>query len=294
MIPIPRLLTGLCVLIAASPWAAIAQSQADDPLLARGKYVFTISGCKHCHTAENGTLLAGGRALETPFGIFYTPNITAHETAGIGAWSTDDFQRALKHGVSPDGSDYYPAFPYTSYTRMLSEDVGVLHNYILSLPASEQPNRSHELDWFVSWRIAAKVWKWLFFDDAEFQPRPAQSAQWNRGAYLAEALAHCAECHTPRDLFGALRTDMAYAGNSQGPEDELVPNITPHKATGIGDWSRNELQEFLKFGELPDGEYTAGSMDPVIEGIRHLKPDDLDALITYLRSLPPIENRISN
>ncbi|MBT8436022.1 MAG: cytochrome c, partial [Gammaproteobacteria bacterium] len=200
----------------------------------------------------------------------------------------------LQHGVSPDGSDYYPAFPYTSYTRMLSGDVRALHSYILSLPASEHPNRSHELDWFVSWRFAAKVWKWLFFDSGEFQQRPVQSAQWNRGAYIAEALAHCAECHTSRDLFGAMQTDMAYAGNPQGPEDELVPNITPHKTTGIGDWSRDELQEFLKFGELPDGEYTAGSMDPVIEGIRHLTLDDLDALITYLRSLPPIENRISN
>lgn len=263
-------------------------------MLERGKYIFTIAGCNHCHTAEDGTQLAGGRALETPFGIFYTPNITAHETAGIGAWSSEDFQRALQHGVSPDGSDYYPAFPYTSYTRMLTEDIRALHAYIVSLPVSEQPNRNHELDWFVSWRLAAKAWKWLFFDGGEFQQRPAQSAPWNRGAYIAEALAHCAECHTPRDFFGALQTDMAYAGNRHGPEDELVPNITSHKATGIGDWSQAALQDFLKFGELPDGEYTAGSMDPVIEGIRHLTPDDLDALISYLRSLPPIENRISN
>jgi mono/diheme cytochrome c family protein len=290
---IPRFLAPFVVLVAASLLPASAQSQTDDPLLSRGEYVFRISGCKHCHTAENGDPLAGGHALETPFGTFYSPNITAHKTAGIGAWSSDDFQRALQHGVSPDGSDYYPTFPYTSYTQMLAEDVRALHAYILSLPASEQPNRAHKLDWYVSWRFAASAWKWLFFDGGEFQQRNTQSAQWNRGAYIAEALAHCAECHTPRDVFGALRTDMAYAGNPLGPEDELVPNITPHKTTGIGDWSQAALQEFLKFGELPDGEYTAGSMDPVIEGIRHLTPEDRVALIDYLQSLPPIENSIS-
>jgi mono/diheme cytochrome c family protein len=288
-----RLLAVASALFAASPMSAIAQTQADDSLLARGKYVLQISGCSHCHTAEDGALLAGGRALVTPFGTFYTPNITSHKTAGIGAWSVDDFQRALHEGVSPDGSDYYPAFPYTSYTRIVANDLRALHTYILSLPASEQPNRGHELAWFLRWRIAAKAWKWLFFSAAEFEQRPAQNAPWNRGAYLAEAMGHCGECHTSRNIFGALRADLAYAGNAQGPEDELVPNITSHD-TGIGDWSRTDLLEFLQFGELPDGEYAAGSMDPVIEGIRHLTPGDREALTDYLRALPPIENRISN
>jgi mono/diheme cytochrome c family protein len=294
MIAPMRLPTLLCMLVALSPWCAIAQTQADNSLLARGEYVLKISGCSHCHTADDGAQLAGGRALVTPFGTFYTPNITSHKTAGIGAWSVDDFQRALHEGVSPDGSDYYPAFPYTSYTRIVADDLRALHAYILSLPASEQPNRAHELAWFLRWRIAAQAWKWLFFSAAEFEQRPAQSAQWNRGAYLAEAMGHCGECHTSRNIFGALRADLAYAGNAQGPEDELVPNITPHKETGIGDWSRAELLEFLKFGELPDGEYAAGSMDPVIEGIRHLTTGDREALTDYLRALPPIENRISN
>ena len=262
-------------------------------MLARGKYVLQISGCRHCHTAENGEPLAGGRALETPFGTFYTPNITAHKTAGIGAWSENDFRRALHLGVSPDGSDYYPAFPYTSYSRMTADDARALQAYILSLPASAQPNRANELAWFLRWRFAAKAWKWLFFIPGEYQQNPERSAQWNRGAYLAEALAHCGECHTPRNLFGALQQDLAYAGNAQGPEDELVPNITPHKDTGIGDWGRAAIQEFLKFGELPDGEYTAGSMDHVIEEIRNLTPEDREALIDYLLALPPIENRVS-
>ena len=292
MIPVPRALAIAFILIAASPLCVIAQTE--NPLLARGEYVLRISGCSHCHTSENGEHLAGGRALETPFGIFYTPNITSHKTAGIGAWSADEFTRALHQGVAPDDSDYYPAFPYTSYTRMSAEDVRALHAYILSLPASEQPNRDHELAWFLEWRLAAWAWKWLFFNAGEFQPSPEQSAQWNRGAYIAEAMGQCVECHTPRNPFGALIADMAYAGNAEGPDDELVPNITPHEGTGIGDWSRDDLELFLKFGEYPDGEYVAGSMDPVIEGLQHLTPDDRDALIDYLRALPPIENRIGD
>ena len=294
MIPVLRLFAVAGVLMATSPSCVIAQTRPDDALLERGEYVLKISGCSHCHTAENGEHLAGGRALVTPFGTFYSPNITSHKTAGIGDWSANDFRRALHQGVSPDGSDYYPAFPYTSYTRILADDLRALHAYILSLPASVQPNRAHELAWFLRWRVAALAWKWLFFSAAEFQQHPTQSAQWNRGAYLAEAMGHCGECHTPRNRFGALRVDLAYAGNAHGPEDELVPNITSDKRTGIGDWSRADLQEFLKFGELPDGEYAAGAMDPVIEGIRHLTPDDREALINFLRTLPPIENRISN
>ena len=287
-------LPSLGVLISALPISAIAQSTTDETLLARGEYVFQISGCSHCHTAEDGEPLAGGRALVTAFGTFYTPNISSHKNAGIGAWSSDDFQQALHQGVSPNDGDYYPAFPYTSYTRLVAGDVLALQAYILSLPASEQPNRDHELAWFLRWRFAAQVWKWLFFSAGEFQNHPEQSEQWNRGAYIAEAMGHCGECHTPRNLIGAVQSDLAYAGNAEGPDDELVPNITSHKDTGIGDWSRNDLYEFLQYGELPNGEYTAGSMDPVIEGLRHLTPNDRNALTDFLRTLPPIENRISN
>ena len=293
MMLVPRALAIAFVLIAASPPFVIAQTRTDDPLLARGEYLLRISGCINCHTAENGEQLAGGRVLETLFGTFYTPNITSHKTAGIGAWSANEFARALQQGMAPDGSDYYPAFPYTSYTRMSDQDTRALHAYILSLPASELPNRDHELAWFLRWRLAAGVWKWLFFDAGEFQAHPEQSEQWNRGAYIAEAMGHCGECHTPRNLIGALNPDMAYAGNAEGPDDELVPNITPHEGTGIGDWSRKDMNLFLQFGELPDGEYTAGTMDPVIEGLSHLTTDDRDALIVYLRALPPIENRVS-
>jgi len=294
MILLTRLLAVVSLLVAAWPLSTIAQTRADDSLLWRGEYTLRISGCSHCHTAENGEPLAGGRALETPLGTFYTPNISSHKIAGIGAWNADDFQRALHQGVSPDGRGYFPVFPYTSYTRLLADDIRAMHAYILTLPASDQPNRDHELVWYLQWRVAAQVWKWLFFVAGEFQQRPEQSAQWNRGAYIAEAMGHCGECHTPRNIFGVLQTDLKYAGNTQGPEDELVPNITSDEGTGIGDWSRASLLEFFKFGELPDGEYAAGSMDPVIEELQHLTPEDRDALTDYVRSLPPIMRRIGD
>lgn len=256
--------------------------------LARGEYILRAAGCVHCHTAEEGDTLGGGRALETAFGTFYTPNITGHETAGIGAWREQQFVSALRHGTAPDGSSYYPSFPYTSYTRMREEDARALYLYLMSVPPSSSINREHELAWFLQWRLAATVWKWLFFDAGEYRPLAARSATWNRGAYIAEALGHCQECHTRRNLLGALETDLAYAGNPHGPDDEKVPNITSHPTAGIGEWERGDLLNFLQYGERPDGEYTAGSMEPVIEGLAALSAADREALADYLQALPPV------
>lgn len=287
---------GTLAYLLAAFWPAIAHAQEPEasPLLQRGEYVMRIAGCRHCHTADGGTPLAGGRALETPFGTFYTPNITAHDTAGIGTWSETDFRRALGEGISPDGDHYFPSFPYTSYTKMSGEDVSALYAYLRSLPVSAERNREHDLAWFLQWRIAALVWKWLFFTPGEFEASGNRSAGWNRGAYIAEALAHCGECHTPRNLLGAPVVDMAYAGNADGPEGELVPNITPDKETGIGDWSLNSLTNFLRFGELPNGEYTSGTMDAVISGIGKSSDEDLNALVEYLGALPAIRNKVRN
>ena len=273
---------------------ASAQDTQVSPLLAHGEYVMQISGCRHCHTAEDGEPFAGGRPLETPFGTFYTPNITADTTAGIGDWSEADFLRALHDGEGPEAVHFYPAFPYTSYTRMTADDARALFAYLRAQPVSQQANREHELAWYLQWRIAAQAWKWLFFTPGEFTADATKSVAWNRGAYIAEALAHCGECHTPRDWLGVPNSELAYAGNPDGPEGELVPNITPDPQTGIGDWSRDSLETFLRFGELPDGEYTAGSMDFVITGIGKLTDNDRDALIEYLSALPPIHNSVNN
>ena len=268
--------------------AAQQGSAGSSPDLA--EYAYTISGCAHCHTAEGGEPLAGGRALPTLFGTFYSPNITAHPTAGIGRWSRDDFYRALHEGESPDGHAYFPAFPYTAYTRLTRADVDAIYDHIHSLPVSATPNRDHELAWYIDFRMAAWGWRWLFFDAGASVADPARSDSWNRGAYIAEAMAHCQECHSPRDWFGVIRTDLAYSGNPDGPEGEKVPNITPHPEAGIGDWSEGSLNDFLRWGELPDGEYTAGSMEAVITGTGKLTDADRAALVEYLRALPAVGN----
>ncbi len=287
-----HLLGWVLMLIASASATAADKVSAGDPKLRQGEYVFNLAGCRHCHSADDGEPLAGGRPMATPFGTFYTPNITPDPAYGIGAWSEADLARALRHGRSPDGNAYFPAFPFTAYTRINDADLRALFAYLMAQPPSPRANREHELAWFLRWRIAARVWQWLFFEPEALEVRADRGTSWNRGAYIAEALAHCQECHTPRNTLGALRPDRAYAGNPQGPEGELVPNITAHRQTGIGNWSDESLTEFFRFGELPDGEYTTGSMEPVIEGIGKLTDSDRAALVEYIGSLPPIEHRV--
>ncbi|HEY5598718.1 MAG TPA: cytochrome c, partial [Kiloniellales bacterium] len=174
--------------------------------VARGAYVFRAAGCYACHTdsKNKGAPLAGGRALVTPFGTFYTPNITPDPATGIGAWPVADLARALREGLAPDGSHFYPAFPYTSYTGMIDQDVGDLRAYLMAQPPVVQANRPHELYLPFRLRALVSVWKWLFFTPGRLAEEPTRDAAWNRGAYLVQALGHCGECHTPRDALGGL------------------------------------------------------------------------------------------
>lgn len=276
--------------------AAGATARAATPdMLARGEYVFRIAGCLSCHTdvKGGGRPLAGGRALKTPFGTFYGPNITAHPQAGIGGWSDEDFVRALRDGRRLDGSHYFPAFPYPAFTGMTREDMLALKAYILSLPADDRPNQAHEVGFPYNWRVLTGFWKWLNFTPGPWKPTPDKSDAWNRGAYLVEALAHCGECHTPRTALGGLDRDKAFAGTLEGPDGEAVPNITSDAETGIGRWSDGDLRFLLRSGLLPSGDVVGSVMGEVVEhGTSHLTQADLEAMITYLKSLPPIKNRI--
>lgn len=255
-----------------------------------GEYVFKVAGCATCHTDEDnkGAPLAGGRALKTPFGVFFTPNITPDNTHGIGRWSEADFLRALREGVSPDGEQYFPAFPYTSYTGMSDTDARALWAYLKTRAAVAQANKAHELHWYVR-RPFMRIWKWLYFEPARFAPT-AHDAQVNRGAYIVQALAHCGECHTPRTRLGAMNKDLWLAGNPDGPDGDSIPNITPDKKTGIGRWTRSELADYFDSGMTPDGDFAGGAMADVVKrSLRPLTDGDRAALVAYLRALPPIE-----
>lgn len=267
-------------------------ARADQAQIDRGAYIFAAADCGACHTnvKQKGPLLAGGRPLKTPFGTFYSPNITSDPDTGIGRWSDADFIRALRDGVSPDDDHYFPVFPYPSFTRMTDQDMLDLKAYIFSLPAVSQANREHEVAFPYGWRFTVWFWKQLNFTSGAFVPDPAQSAEWNRGAYLAEALAHCGECHTPRGSLGGLDTSLAYSGTTDGPEGEKVPNITPDPETGTGTWSAKDLIRVLRSGQLPDGDYVGSVMGEVVDGTSKLTDADRQAIAVYVLSLPPISN----
>jgi len=263
---------------------------AEEPLVVRGEYLAHAGGCVTCHTAdeEDATPLAGGRALESPFGTFYSPNITPDVKTGIGAWSDEDFSNALWEGVNPDGDHYFPAFPFTSYTGISRDDVLAIKAYLFSLEPVRKPRLEHDLPFYMSTRLAAGVWKFRYFDAGRFEADKAQSEQWNRGAYLVRHLGHCGECHTPRGWLGVRLDDEELAGNPEFSADESVPNITPDRKHGIGRWSLNDIEYFLDIGMLPDGDFTGGEMGAVVEdSTSRLTREDRLAIATYIKSLPP-------
>jgi mono/diheme cytochrome c family protein len=273
---------------AAQPSNAEPAPPPDVEAVARGEYVFNAAGCLGCHTVKDGDRLAGGRALETPFGTFYTPNITPHPEQGIGGWSDEDFIRALREGVGPDGTGYFPAFPYTSYTHMSDADLRDLKAYLDAQPASAQENRPHDLPAPFGWRFLLPVWQALFLEEGELPPEDGRDASWHRGRYLVQALGHCGECHTPRNMLGAMEEDGFLAGTPDGPEGKPVPGITQDPENGIGSWSEGDIAFLLEIGMLPDGDFVGGGMNEVVEqGTSKLTPEDRQAIAAYLLTVPP-------
>lgn len=249
-------------------------------------YVFRLAGCASCHTRDGGDYLAGGKGIKTPFGTFFAPNITPHMEQGIGKWNEVDLERALVRGVAPNGDHYYPVFPYTSYARMTEQDAKSIYRHLRSIAPNAAERRAHEVPWLMGFRVLNWFWKLLFFDERRFSPVPMRSKAWNRGAYITLALAHCGECHSPRNIFGAIDGDPL-SGNPHSPSGSSVPNITSHSGNGIGAWSPEELVDYLTSGALPDGDYAGGAMARVIEqGLRYLKPEDADGIAQYLKSIP--------
>ena len=260
------------------------------PDLEIGKTMFYAGGCASCHATpnqEDKTRLGGGLGLKSAFGTFYAPNISSDPKDGIGGWSEANFVTAMWKGTAPDGSHYYPVFPYASYQRMRMEDVRDLFAYIKTLPAVQGRVRDHDLPIHFKIRRTLGGWKFLFLDGQPFKPDPSQSAQWNRGAYLVNAPGHCAECHSPRNILGGIVASQRFAG---GPDPEggdgWVPNITQK---GIGEYSERDIERILESGDMPNGDSVGGSMTAVVRNTSQLTPADRAAIATYVKSLPPVE-----
>lgn len=276
---------GFALFALAGP--ALAQ-QDDSALVDKGRYLATAGDCVACHTAPGGAEYAGGYAIESPLGKIYSTNITPSKTAGIGNYTLEDFDRAVREGVAKDGSHLYPAMPYTAYAKITDEDMKALYAYFMQAVAPvDTPAPKTELPFPFSIRTSMAGWNMLFLDKERFVPDAAKSAEWNRGAYLAEGLAHCATCHTPRNELMAEKSGQALAGGSLGTW--YAPNITSDKIAGIGSWSDDELKAYLKTGNVPGKAQAAGPMAEAIEfSLQHLSDADLSAIVTYLRDVPPV------
>ncbi|HXA38254.1 MAG TPA: cytochrome c [Phenylobacterium sp.] len=279
----------LWVLTAPKTLPASELTAGYHPDLANGQAIFTAGNCSACHMTpgqDDRAQLAGGLKLKSPFGTFVTPNISSDKQFGIGGWTEAQFANAMKRGTGRHGEHLYPAFPYPAYSLMKTSDVRDLFAYLQTLPAIAKPTAPHALKFPYGLRPEVGFWKLLFFKPHEFAPDPKQSAAWNRGAYLSEGPAHCAECHTPRNALGGMETGQLYAG---APNLEaggrFANNITPSK-DGIGDWSEQDIADFLKSGTDKCFNEPTGMKD-VIASTGKLSDADVTALATYIHALPP-------
>ena len=286
---------GFLALTSPLTWRLVHASRdvadAGAPDLANGKALFIAGDCAICHASprqNDSTRLGGGQALKTGFGTFYMPNISSDPIDGLGRWTVPQFVTAMREGVSPQGRNEYPAFPYTSYQRMRANDLRDLLGYIQSLPGVVGRVRDHDLNFPFNLRRGVGVWRLAFLDGLPAQSVPSQGVALNRGRYLIEGPAHCAECHSPRNAAGAIVGGKRFSGGADQGGTGYTPNITPDE-TGIGYWSENEIVDYLKLGTTPINIHAGGDMAEIVANTSQLPDSDLHAMAAYLKSLPAVD-----
>jgi mono/diheme cytochrome c family protein len=263
----------------------VALAKAD--AVTRGEYLARAADCVVCHTAKDGRPFAGGLAFNLPFGTLYSTNITPDKETGIGNYSDQDFLNAVRRGVRRDGAHLYPAMTYTAYTYMTDADVLAIKAYLSSLPPVRATPPENTLSFPFNQRWAMGLWSVVFSPNTRFEPNTAKSPEWNRGAYLAEALAHCGECHTPRNLAFALDNRAKFAGAVTAGWRAL--NISSDKTTGVGGWSDDQLIAYLSTGHSPGRGTASGPMGEAIDhSLSRMVPEDIRAMVAYLRSVPAV------
>jgi len=280
------------LLIALGLLAGVSHTARADDAVERGRYLSVAADCVACHTSpKQGKPYAGGYAIASPLGEIWASNITPSTSHGIGNYTEADFAKAVREGVRKDGARLYPAMPYTSYAKLTDEDIHALYVYFMQAVAPvDEEARTTELPFPFSVRSSMAVWNLLFLDKTPFKPDPAQSAQWNRGAYLVEGLAHCSSCHSPRGLMMQEVGGKAFAGGSLG--DWYAPNITSHPISGIGGWTDDELGQYLKTGRAEGkGQAGGGMAEAVTNSLSKLRDEDISAIVTYLRTVPAVADK---
>jgi len=271
----------LALAVIGRPGSAAAQT-----LVERGEYLARAGDCISCHTAPNGEPFAGGLRLDTPFGYMLSPNITPDADTGIGRWSSADFFRALHHGVNKRGQDMYPTMPYDFYTRVTQGDVDALYAYLRTVKPVRNAVDVNHLDFPFNQRYTMGVWRELYFREGVYRANPAQSASWNRGAYLVEGLGHCSDCHSPRNLLGGIEKSKQMSGAVI--DGWFALDLTSDISTGLGGWTVDQLATYFKTGVGRDNTTTLGPMAEVIRNsLSYLTDADRTAMAEYLKSLPP-------
>ena len=283
---------------AEGPKVALADYKAGDPTGApasltkasqveRGEYLANAADCTACHTSRGGKEFAGGLAIRLPFGTLYSTNITPDKDTGIGNYSDQDFLNAVQHGTRHDGARLYPAMPFTSYSYMSDADTLAIKAYLFSLAPVHAAIPANTLAFPFNQRWTMIFWSALFNSDKRFEPDTSKNLEWNRGAYLAEALAHCGECHTPRNLALALDNRKKFAGAVTAGWRAF--NISSDKSTGVGAWRDDDLISYLSMGHAPGHGTASGPMGEAVDhSFSQMKPEDIHAIVTYLRTIPPI------
>ncbi|MCA1396685.1 cytochrome c [Bradyrhizobium sp. BRP56] len=273
-------------MLALSPIAASAQQKTADPaVLAKGEYLARAGDCIACHTAREGKTFAGGLPMKTPFGTLYTSNITPDSQTGIGTWTSDQFYQMMHNGRFPDGGLVYPAMPFASYTKVTREDSDAIYAYLRTVPPVRQLNKPHDLTFPFNNRSLILGWRTLFFREGEFKPDPTKSAEWNRGNYLVEGLGHCGMCHTPINALGGSKQSQAFEGGLIPMQNWYAPSLTSNKETGLGDWTIEEIVDYLRKGVSAKGAVYGPMAEVVYNSLQYLNDDDARAMAVYLKGL---------
>jgi len=288
--PTRRILLALAIVVLLAAWAIMWRPAIDaqtsvpsfDPAtIERGQRLAAVGTCAACHTVDVSRPYAGGRALDTPFGTVYSTNITPDARTGIGQWSEAAFTRALREGVSRDGHLLYPAFPYDHYTQLAQDDIRAMYAYFMTRPALEAPAHDNDMTFPFGFRPLVAFWNILYLKREPWKPDAARSAEWNRGAYLSVALAHCTACHTPRTKLGG--TDFSRHLDGGEAEGWYVPALNAHNPSPVF-WTQEHLAEYLRTGIAPDHAVAGGPMQATVENLRLADPKDVDAIATYIHS----------
>ncbi|MDA9503877.1 alcohol dehydrogenase [Bradyrhizobium sp. CCBAU 11386] len=282
------ILAGLAVVGLALCSAVASTVRAAEPppeLIAYGKTLVEAGDCAGCHTADPAKPFAGGKRIDTPFGAIYAPNLTPDRDTGIGGWADADFTRALRYGVAPDGSNYYPAFPYPYFTKMTKDDTLAIRAYLGTLAPVVSRNKPPELRWPFGYRGLMRIWNTMYFKPGLFEPDQSQSAAWNRGGYLVTGLGHCGACHTPKNYFGADKQAQALSGNEVG--GWYAPRLDGAPRAGLKSWSMEDIAEYLQSGRNAKSHADGLMAEVVVNSTSKMSDADVRAIAVYLKSLPP-------